>query len=196
MVQPTHSRPGRDAMLDAALALLREHGPEALTVRRIAQAVGASTQAVYSSYGGKQALVAALYHEGFRLLRERFERASHAGGPIERLRRMGQEYRAFAGDETELFLLMFGRSVPHFRPDPDALAGAWPAFLALVEGVQAAIDAGELSGDAYRVARILWQAVHGLTHLEIGGYLGRGPEGAAQFDDLQETILAGLRVRT
>src|SRR5258708_36328591 len=54
----------RVAMLDAAGALLHSEGPQALTTRRLADAVGTSTQAIYTLFGGEEGIVRAMYLEG------------------------------------------------------------------------------------------------------------------------------------
>ena len=60
----------RVAMLDAAGALLHSEGPQALTTRRLADAVGTSTQAIYTLFGGKEGIVRAMYREGFDRLEQ------------------------------------------------------------------------------------------------------------------------------
>src|SRR5262245_47902905 len=56
------------ALLDAAERLIAEEGLEALSVRRVAGAVGATTRAVYSLFGSKEGLVVALGVRAFDLL--------------------------------------------------------------------------------------------------------------------------------
>src|SRR5215213_336718 len=56
------------ALLDAAERLVAEDGLEALSVRRVAGAVGTTTRAVYSLFGSKEGLVVALGVRAFDLL--------------------------------------------------------------------------------------------------------------------------------
>jgi AcrR family transcriptional regulator len=56
------------ALLDAAEAILAAEGLEGLTVRRVADEVGTTTRAVYSSLGSKEALLAGLGARAFELL--------------------------------------------------------------------------------------------------------------------------------
>ena len=53
-------------MLQAAIALLDEHGPDALQTRKVASAAGTSTMAVYTHFGGMRALIAEVAEEGVR----------------------------------------------------------------------------------------------------------------------------------
>jgi AcrR family transcriptional regulator len=56
------------ALLDAAERLVAEGGLEAISVRRLASAIGATAQAVYSLFGSKDGLVIALGTRAFNLL--------------------------------------------------------------------------------------------------------------------------------
>ena len=51
-------------LVKAAADLLAEEGPEALTVRRIANAAGVSTMNVYSRFGSKDGVVEHLFVRG------------------------------------------------------------------------------------------------------------------------------------
>ncbi|KEQ53887.1 TetR/AcrR family transcriptional regulator [Sphingobium chlorophenolicum] len=63
----------RAVLLGAAAVLLSEEGPSALTVRRVADAVNASTKMIYTHFGGKDGLFDALYLHSFAGLMRAFE---------------------------------------------------------------------------------------------------------------------------
>jgi AcrR family transcriptional regulator len=63
-----HDEATAAALLDAAEAIVETEGVEGLNVRRVAQEVGTTTRAVYSSLGSKDALLAALGLRAFDLL--------------------------------------------------------------------------------------------------------------------------------
>src|SRR5215207_1752375 len=83
----------RRALLDAASGLLLEEGPGALTMRRVAGAVGCSTTVLYTMFGGKEGLADALYREGFERLRRRLEAVDGDPGPQARLGALAHAYR-------------------------------------------------------------------------------------------------------
>ena len=58
----------RLGILDAAGRLLVEEGPQALSMRRVAREVNASTQVLYTMFGGKDGLANELFLEGFERL--------------------------------------------------------------------------------------------------------------------------------
>ncbi|HEY0806715.1 MAG TPA: helix-turn-helix domain-containing protein, partial [Pseudonocardiaceae bacterium] len=71
-----------NALVDAAARLLAEEGPAALSTRRLAAAVGTSTMAVYTHFGGMDDLVRAMVREGFARLHERMARVRATDDPV------------------------------------------------------------------------------------------------------------------
>src|SRR5947207_9265011 len=87
---------GRQAILDAALRLLRDEGPEAMRVRRVAAAAGCSTMGVYTHFGGKDGLTEALWLDGFRRFGAAMAAVPRRGSPLLRVRRLLSAYRHWA----------------------------------------------------------------------------------------------------
>jgi len=65
-----HNERTAAALLDVAERVVTDESLEALSVRRLARAVGSTTRAVYSLFGSKDGLVIALGTRAFTLLRE------------------------------------------------------------------------------------------------------------------------------
>ncbi|MDQ1689071.1 MAG: hypothetical protein QOK42_2046 [Frankiaceae bacterium] len=175
MTVDTASRRG-DA-LEVAAQLLADHGSEALSVRRVAAAIGASTQIVYTLFGGKPGLIEALYIEGFERLSAAMDDAKGSPGSPDLLCEMGAAYRRFALANPAFYDVMFGRRIPDYQPSPDAVAAAHGCFQRLVDTWQVCLDAGTLRGTtAEDGARLCWAAIHGATSLDLHGMTA--PEGA------------------
>ena len=133
----------RRTLLDAASRLLLAEGPGALTMRRVAGAVGCSTTVLYTMFGGKEGLADALYREGFERLRRRLE-AVAGDDPLGRLAALGHAYRANALAERAYYGVMFQQAIPGFRPSAASLAAAGASLEVLARAVRAAMDAGAL----------------------------------------------------
>jgi len=178
---------GRDAqrrvVLDAASRFLETEGPDALTMRRVAGAVGCSTSVVYTMFGGKAGVAEALWRDGFERLRATLA-AVEGDEPLDRLAAMGQAYRANALANRSHYSVMFGRPIPGFEPSPEAYAESLRPLQLLSDAVGDCMEAGVFrDGDAGHVARVLWAAAHGAVSLELAGYEGAlGAE--ACFNDL------------
>src|SRR5882672_8434523 len=98
----------RVALLDAAGALLHDKGPQALTTRRLADAVGTSTQAIYTLFGGKEGIVRAMYLEGFDRLEQCLAAIDPAESPADYLLDLGRAYRTAALRSPHYYDVMFG----------------------------------------------------------------------------------------
>ena len=77
----------REQIAEAALAIVVEHGIGAVTVRRVAEAVGISAAALYRHYKNKGDILAAILEEHHELHMANVRRALSAGrGPMDTLR--------------------------------------------------------------------------------------------------------------
>jgi AcrR family transcriptional regulator len=166
----------RVALLDAAGALLHSEGPQALTTRRLADAVGTSTQAIYTLFGGKEGIVRAMYREGFDRLEQELARVDATTAPPEYLLGLGRAYRAAARRSPHYYDVMFGRPVPEFEPRPDDVERSLVTQQMLTAGIVRCIEFGMLRADAdpAEVGAFLWAAAHGLVSLELTGHLDLG----------------------
>lgn len=169
----THTPDLASRLVDEAGRILSGEGAAALTLRRLATATGTSTMAVYTLFGDKQGLLAAMYREGFVRLGQAMRAAVDPDDDaLSALAKLGLAYRAAALANPHLYDLMFGRPVASFAPDADAREVAESAYRPLVDGVQRCLDTGAMSGrDAERIALHLWAASHGMVSLELAGQL-------------------------
>jgi AcrR family transcriptional regulator len=167
-------------MVQATIQLLTDDGPEALQVRRVAEAVGVSSMVVYSRFGGMPQLVEAVIEEGFRQLGERFARFAPMDDPVADVYRIALAYHESARDNPHLFDLMFGLSTPGgyrqiARPTRLAQGERGTAFdvayRPLVDPLRRAIRAKRIRrANLDRVAAECWSAIHGFTMLDLGGH--------------------------
>lgn len=173
----------RRQILDKASALLETEGPGALTMRRLAGEVGASTSVLYTMFGGKSGIAEALWREGFAQLYRALERAD-GPGPLNRLAAMGRTYRDNALANRSYYAVMFQRPIPGFEPSDDAYQEALRTLEILADCVSDCIAARVFRPvDPDHVARVLWAAAHGAVSLELAGYEGVR-EAEARFTDL------------
>lgn len=176
-----------ERLIDEAGRILDGEGSSALSLRRVAAQAGTSTMAVYTRFGDKDGLLAAMHAEGFRRLGAALRAAAavHPDDPLAAMAAMGLAYRQAALDSPHLYHLMFGEAAPSFQPDDAGKAIADAAYEPLVEGVQRALDAGVLSGgDAPRISLYLWAVSHGFVSLEIARKLELDPaEAEAAYTD-------------
>jgi AcrR family transcriptional regulator len=185
----------RIAMLDAAGALLHTEGPQALTTRRLADAVGTSTQAIYTLFGGKEGIVRAMYVEGFARLAQQLAAVDASEAPADYLLDLGRAYRQAARRSPHYYDVMFGRPVPEFDPDAADLERSDATRRVLTDGIARCIGAGLLRADANpeEVAAFLWAVAHGVVSLELAGHLDLGADPDHAYDGyLMASVAAWL----
>ena len=171
----------RTALVAAALGVLRDGGPAALTVRNITRAAGCSTTGVYTYFGGKHGLVEAIFVDGF----DSFDAAVRPGLEQGDLAAAGRAYRRWALAHRTQYMVMFGRAVPDFEPSAPARERASLSFARLVAGVQRAAP----GIDAEALAFHLFATVHGYVMLEMAGMSTAGPaETEARYERALRTL--------
>jgi AcrR family transcriptional regulator len=144
----------RREIVDAALSILEGEGGSALTMRRLAAAVGIKASSLYKHFPDKEAVEMELIAVGFSDVAERFEEAVRRDRRRP-LRAVAATYRAFAHDRPHLYRLMNGRPLQRER---------------LPEGLEARAAAPLLHATGSReLARAAWGMAHGLVMLELNG---------------------------
>ena len=154
------------ALIDAGLALTRTGGPEALTIREATRRVGVSPNAAYRHFADREALLTAVATAIQHRMATRMQGSSKTA---DRLRAVGLGYIKFALDEPGWFeVAFFGASLVGLT---DETASA-PPYLALVEALDAMVDAGALTPEQRDGAEWpCWSAVHGFAELALHGPL-------------------------
>jgi AcrR family transcriptional regulator len=170
--KPYHHGDLRRALIDASIDLIGETGPDGLTLREVARRANVSHTAPYRHFRDKSDLLAAVAEQGFTDLSQAVAEAVAAAKlPLERLRRCGIAYVAFALQRTAHFRVMFGTELDAER-HPSARIAAEQSFEALVRVVAECQETNVLSaGDTRKKARFAWSLVHGIAHLAIGRQL-------------------------
>jgi AcrR family transcriptional regulator len=182
------------ALLDAAEQLLNEHGLEALTVRRVAEAVGTSTRAVYSTHQSKEGLLEALGVRAFDLLGERVRALPVTDDPVRDLICAATAgFREFALSRPALFQVGIQQAwLPH-EVSRTMVPAASRALAALHGRLERIDQLGGLGGRTVAEAAIAFHALcEGLAAVELRGFLP--PDGAEQvWRDAFSALVTGWK---
>lgn len=157
----------RQAILDAASAIIAEKGVEGLSMREIASRSEYSPSGLYEYFASKNEIVDALVEEGFTKLSAMLRRVSQNASPDLRLIDYGLLYLEFALAHPEQYLLMFN-CVPTM-PTTAKPFHEYEAYQQLEQAVQAGIESGYIRTRAnYGLNEITfqcWSMVHGIAML-------------------------------
>jgi AcrR family transcriptional regulator len=177
----------RDALIQAAQAILETEGSAALSLRAVARRAGVSPAAPYHHFPDKQALLDAVAERGFDALTAamtgRMERAS---GSAARLDASGIGYVAFAVANPALFGLMFS----HVGQNPAAGQSLDLARQRAYGVLQRAADASAPAAKASPEECLrLWAMVHGIAKLILEGCVKPADFGLADGEALAAHLL-------
>jgi AcrR family transcriptional regulator len=169
--EPYHHGDLRNALLEAALALVAETSVAELSLREVARRAGVTYAAPYHHFADKSALLAAVACQGFEGLAAELERAAARRTTLEsEFLAMAEAYVAFAIAHPSHYRVMF---LPEVKESVDAKAlrvAGDRAFGMLLERVERARPDG--TEREHRVlATTIWAALHGLSLLAIDGIL-------------------------
>ncbi|EQA98555.1 AcrR family transcriptional regulator [Sphingobium wenxiniae] len=177
----------RATILNEAAAVLRDEGPAAFTIRRIAAAVNASTKAVYTHFGNKDGLFDALYLQSFADLTKAMQEQIDPGEPAASLLRVCHAYRDYACAHPTRYNIMFGDLGRAYEAPLSSRRKAFESFGVLREAVEACLPP-ERSVEKTRITRLIWATMHGVVSLELRGLLGSSDEIGNVFDDAVTAI--------
>jgi AcrR family transcriptional regulator len=179
----------RTALIDAAAGVVDQSGPEAVSLRDLAQSLGVSTAAPYRHFAGRKAVLDQVAARGFRELTEAYARAQvGATDPKAAMRETARAYLTLAFRRPGLFRLMFAGD--NLGPDAPAelLEPARDAWAGLVRAV-AALDPSADEATLKRRTITGWATLHGFIGLVQGGRLKGFMTEPLTETDLLEAIL-------
>jgi AcrR family transcriptional regulator len=182
-----HSRT-RQAILDAARAIINERGVDGLSMRTLAEEVDYSPSALYNYFDNKEEIIEAIRAEGWALLEAMDGGASQEGlSPVELLYQGGLSYLKFAETYPDHYLLMMSPS----DNVPESLDEfmQWPNFRELASSVEAMVASGYLKVPpgytSLHLAFLIWFVVHGIAMLKLTLMRDCQPE----FDEISAQVM-------
>ncbi len=183
----------RDAVLDAAMALLRSGGAQALTMRRLAERLGVSTQVVYSRVGGKPEVARALHDRAFAELQATIDDREQQRGTRAHVHEVAQYYFDHAVADPIRFELMFATPIKEFVRDEAAqeveVACFGETWIAAVRAWLDATRPERVAPTAVRLAYRLWTAVHGITTVHLAGHSTPDNDPEAELHAIVDLLL-------
>lgn len=223
MVEPERAGPApraprgdlRRQLLDLAVDIVGQHGPEAMSLREVQRRAGVSAAAAYRHYRDREALLRAVGRRASGLLADHLQGAVDEPGPGDpvreappapevgaawaRLRRGCAAYVDFAHREPHLFsaALLAGERLDELTQPEGALRGAAGRgpYQILQDCLLDLAQRGEVSaGDLAWSDTAVWSATHGFAVLMLDGPLRHldDAQRTAALERLLDVVLGGL----
>jgi len=187
----------RERILSEARELFVRQGLEGFSMRGLAERVGVSAPAIYRHFADKDTLLACLIDESFSTFAGYLVKALSGRTPLERFRRMGEAYFAFALGHPHHYKLMFSTDCGELgfvQISAEIKDRAESTFRFLVDRVRECVDTGVFApGDPVALSLYVWSQVHGLSSLWLNGNL-EGRMDRAGFDAIVALALDRLEL--
>ncbi len=165
-----HKEEVRNDIICAAWDMVKNDGWQALSIRKIADAIEYSVPVIYDHFENKEAIYLAFAKKGFKMLTAKMINAkdSHTD-PAEQIKAMADAYWYFAMDNEQLYQLMFGIGMQCCE-----ISQAMPEqekFRALVmQPIEALIKkSGKPGINSCLKYHTFWSVMHGLISIKIVG---------------------------
>lgn len=186
----------REALIEAALALIAAKGPFGFTVAEAARSAGVSPAAPYRHFRDRDELMAEVARRGFERFALDLDRAWNNGlpDPITAFERVGRAYLAFARAEPAYYAAMFEAGVPA-EANPELQAAGERAF-GILRQAAATLAARLPEGQrppALMMALHVWSMAHGIASLFTRGEAAGQRLPMSTGDLLEAGVLIYLR---
>ncbi|MDQ8193961.1 TetR/AcrR family transcriptional regulator [Coraliomargarita sp. SDUM461004] len=153
--------------IQAGRQIVIDQGPNALTTRKVAQAIGYTPGTLYNVFKNIDALIAAINIESMHSFADSLRTLHQPGETSEsRIRRIAQAYLDFHHAQPQLWSLLFAQPLNYNSDDYHAAIHA--IFDQVCDAIMPLSSSPTL---ARQKAKILWSTLHGICLLQQSGKL-------------------------
>lgn len=185
-------------ILAAARVLFEREGPAAVSMRRVAAAVGITPMAIYRHFPSRDAMLGRIGDDSFGEIARHWDARRSGSDPLAQLVAIQMIYLDYALAHPHLFDHAFSARRDDARRFPDDFrARRSPTLNVVHDAVVEAQQAGVLrEGDAWDIAMTLWAHSHGLVALYRAGRFSYDDRRfQAFYRESLERLLEGLGQR-
>lgn len=156
----------RSRILETAWQIVKEEGWQALSIRKIADAIEYSVPVIYDHFENKEAILLEFGKEGFRVLTKKLQQAKRkTENPAEQLKAIADAYWHFAFRNKEYYQLMFGLGIAGCETEKCIPERAIFRELVMEPIVAILKKSNNKSANACLKYHTFWSIVHGLVSI-------------------------------
>ncbi|PZQ52327.1 MAG: TetR family transcriptional regulator [Rhodovulum sulfidophilum] len=182
----------RQALVEAAIALIEAKGPLGFTLAEAARAAGVSAAAPYRHFRNREDLVEEVARQGFVIFADRLERAFADGrpSPLSAFSATGDAYLAFARGHPGYYMAMFEAGAG-ISGNPELAHAAGRAMDVMIRAASLLLAQlpPEKRPPPTMVANHVWALSHGVVEL-----FARGAPGARAPYTAEEMLESGTGI--
>lgn len=185
----------RASILTAAWQLVKEDGWQALSIRKIADAIEYSVPVIYDHFENKEAILLEFTKRGFRELNKEIGKAKEAfKNPEQQIEAMAYAYWHFAFNNKEYYQLMYGLGMPGCETVKQI--AELHTFTELIsEPIRDLIQkSSNKDADPFLKLHTFWSALHGLISINMmGNQKSRDELNAMVLKDFIIGFISGIK---
>ncbi|MDJ0948181.1 MAG: TetR/AcrR family transcriptional regulator [Alphaproteobacteria bacterium] len=160
-----------EMVLAAAREIVVAGGLEALTARKVANAIGYSPGTLYNLFDDFDDLIVHLNGRTLDELHEHLSSVPRTQDPMRDLKRLLRAYLGYLEDNRNLWNVLFEYRLPNNRSLPDWYVNKVAKVLGLIEVALSPLCPSRDPDTLADSARVLWASLHGICSLSGSGKL-------------------------
>ncbi|MFD0793795.1 TetR/AcrR family transcriptional regulator [Mucilaginibacter litoreus] len=179
-------------ILKAALEIVKKEGWQALSMRKIADAIEYTAPIIYEYFANKDAIILELTRTGFLKLAKKLQDAKDKhDSPAQQLEEMWLAYWNFAFDYTELYQVMFGVTTSCSCEMVNKLPEAECPWSIVTPSIAKLMNIDDIDSDVVCTKYYtFWSVIHGLVSINL---VNRGNSDEINKQVLRDAITGIIR---
>ena len=185
----------RTALLDAALDVIGEIGPQGLTIREVARRAGVSHAAPYRHFTDKDELILAVVERGFALLQQTMQERKDAAprDAINQFAASGMAYVDFALNHPAYYRVMFSGDLLSSTGHVSLQHTSSEALQDMVADIARCQELGMVKkGDPVPQALAILSTIHGFVSLVNDNRVQHLLDNPYSLDQIRDMVLASI----
>lgn len=183
-----------NAILEAAWEIVVQEGWQALSVRKIANAIDYSVPVIYDHFENKEAILRSFTLDGFNRLNQVLKTAvDSVADPAKQIEAIGSAYWKFSMQNKEYYQIMYGLGMPSCEDvqKTDELK----EFSKIVSTPISLLIAssGTEKDQTLTKFKTYWSLLHGLVSIDLWNDGSKAGSNEKVLDDFTHVFIAGIR---
>ncbi|MFD2247575.1 TetR/AcrR family transcriptional regulator [Pontibacter ruber] len=189
-----HKEEVRASILEAAWQLVVQEGWQALSIRKIAEAIEYSVPVIYDHFANKEAILLELTKQGFRKLNDGLIKAKEgAGSPEQQIEAMAYAYWKFAFENKAYYQVMYGLGIPSCET-VNQISELSTFSELILEPIKELIAAGKSpKTDPFLKLHTFWSMLHGLISINMMGNEDKEELNQLVLQDFIKSFVSGMK---
>jgi AcrR family transcriptional regulator len=182
----------RTALLDAALAVISEIGPQGLTIREVARRAGVSHAAPYRHFTDRDELILSVVEQGFELMQQTMDtqKAAALDDPLSQFAASGLAYVNFALQHPAYYRVMFSGNLLSSTGNISLQHTSREALQEMVTNIRDCQGLGIVrKGDPTIQALTILSTIHGFVSLVNDNRIGHLIDQPSSLDGIRDAVL-------